>query len=772
MSHTLTLKKLEFPRILLYLFFGASAFFLQAVGDNAEPLSLALVYAFVSVGFAPLPCAVLGALPALLSFKVFDVFLLFAECILVGFGQFIQSKITNRGLQKSGLISLLCLTAALALFVWLAPFATYNFPFPLKYTPNAITQKVLISAFIFLLSASFSVAVKALLKKFLKCRLRADEMIFSVLFFAIIGVGICRLLGLNAYMGVAFFILLLFCCATKDASGMLCAFCLSLPPLLAFGVSPVMFFLYGTAVCAMIKSGRIAAACALLLCFFGFGYFEGLYYSATPQLVSAILSVLLPTLLFILIPTPAIRFLENKLLYYREKHLSRIAINRNRAAVGEKLFEISAVFREIQATFTTLCISDAETGAKEYIRSRVVEEGCANCPRYSVCEKKNLTPALDALVSVGCVKGKVTLIDIPRALADACNNQTTLLYALNRQLGEYNRYVTETENAATGRALLAGQAQGVSEILKVLALEQSQPLQIYTEKERAFSVALLRAGIVCSEVLIYGEEENLTLSLVTFGNADVKIIAQVATQLFNAPMMISERLPLSDEKFCCVLRRKPYFDAAFGVATAKKKGANVSGDTHSVIKIDERKFMVALSDGMGSGEYARRISENTITLLESFYRAKMPAELILSSVNKLLTFNQEESFACVDIAVVDLDSGIADVVKIGSPIAFILSGNTVKILESASLPLGILDCLHPHTATYELAENDVLLFISDGISDAFGTAADLYECLRTIPTSNPQLLAESVLEGALRACGGVAKDDMTAVAVRLFQQAQ
>jgi hypothetical protein len=44
--------------------------------------------------------------------------------------------------------------------------------------------------------------------------------------------------------------------------------------------------------------------------------------------------------------------------------------------------------------------------------------------------------------------------------------------------------------------------------------------------------------------------------------------------------------------------------------------------------------------------------------------------------------------------------------------------------------------------------------------------------LRAIPTSNPQLLAERVLEGGLRASGGVAKDDMTALAVRLFKQAQ
>ena len=762
-------KKIDFFRLFLYILFAFTALFLHFVLDNGEPLTLALVYAMVGVGFAPIPTAIIGTLPALLSLDLFSMFLLLGECTLVAFGQFIQSKIPNQPLKKSGLISLLSLSAALALFVWLSPFTTYHLP--LSIPTNPTSQKVLIAAVIFLLSAVFSVALKALLRKFLKCRLRADEGVFIIVFLLLVGVGIFRFLGVNAYMGAAFFFLLLFACATKDASGMLCAFFLSIPPLLVANLSPVKFFLFGAAVCAFIKSGRIAASCALLIAFFLYGYFDGLYDYPTPMLVPSVLSVLIPTLLFVLIPTPAIRFLENKLIFYREKHLSRVAINRNRAAVGEKLFEISAVFREIQATFTALGASEADAGAKEYIRNCVIEEGCKNCAQYPLCQKRNLTTSLDALVSVGCMKGKVTLIDIPRALADACNNQTTLLYALNRQLGEYKNYVTETENAATGRALLAGQAQGVSEILRALALEQSEPLRIYTDKERALNIALLRVGIVSSEVLVYGEEENLTLSLVTFGKADVKIVAEISSQTLGTPMMISERLPLSDDKFCCILRKKPYFDAAFGVATAHKKGERVSGDTHSVIKIDERKFMVALSDGMGSGEYARRVSESTITLLESFYRAKMPSPLILSSVNKLLTFNKEESFACVDIAIVDLDSGLADVVKIGSPLAFILSGNTVKILESASLPLGILDSLHPDAASYELAENDVLLFISDGVSDAFGTAADMYECLRSIPAHNPQLLADSLLEGALRASGGVAKDDMTAVAVRLFKQA-
>ena len=584
-----------------------------------------------------------------------------------------------------------------------------------------------------------------------------------------IGVGICRFLGFNAYLGTSLFVLLLFSAVTKDASVILCAFTLSLPPLFTIGAAFEKFFLFGAVIALFAKSGRLATACAALIVFFGYGYFEGLYAYPAPLLVRAVLSAVLPSLFFVLLPNAIVREIENKLIFYREKHLTRIAINRNRAAIGEKLFEISAVFREIQSTFSALGDQDADNGAKEYIRNSVIDTTCQRCPNRNHCRSKNAEEYLDRLIEVGCLKGKTSLIDIPRGLGELCINQSGILYALNRQIGEYKRYRLEAENAAAGRNLLATQALGVSEILKNLALEQSEPLRLYTDRERALSAALMNAGIVCNEILVYGDEESPTLSLITYGKADVIKIAAVASHVFRLEMIISERLSLNDEKFCCILRRKPHFDAAFGVASHKKTGETVCGDTHSVIKINERKFMVALSDGMGSGEYARRVSESTISLLESFYRAKMPSPLVLTAVNRLLTFHKEERFACVDIAVVDLGDGIADVVKIGSPLGFILSGNTVKVLETHSLPMGILDALRPDTAQYQLQENDVLLFLSDGIADAFGSSSDLYEVLRSIPTSNPQELADCLLESALHAYGGKAKDDMTALAVRLFK---
>ncbi len=762
-------KKIDFTRLGAYLLFALAAIFLYHIGDNGEPFSLALAYAMMGAAFSLPLSAFIGFLPALFSGNATVVFLYAGQALLLWIAFLLQSRLSPAHPRKAGLLPMFFLSVGLGLFVGFSPFNAYIPPLNGSFLKNSLVQKVLFAALIFLLATTFYVALRAMTKKALKCRLRSDEMVFSVLFFTIIGVGICRLMSVNAYMGIAFFLLLLFACATQDATALLCAFCLSLPPLFTVGLSPERFFLYGAVITLLIKSGRLAAVCGLLAVFFAYGYMDGLYAYPTEALVQSLLSAICPCLFFILLPTALVREMENKLIFYREKHLSRIAINRNRAAIGEKLFEISAVFREIQTAFTALGSNEAEIGAREFIRACVLDEVCKTCPQNKNCPTAQRTQGLDKLIELGCLKGKTNLIDLPRSLADICINQNGVLNALNRQLVDYRTYMTEAENAASGRNLLAGQAQGVSEILKNLALEQSEPLRIYADKERALNLALLRVGIVCSELLVFGDEENLTLSLVTFGNADVKKIAAVASHLLGVTMMISQKINLSYDKFCCILRKKPRYDAAFGVACAKKAGENESGDTHSVIKIDERKFMVALSDGMGSGEYAHKVSSTTISLLESFYRAKMPSPLVLSTVNKLMTFNKEESFACVDIATVDLDNGQADVVKIGSPIGFILSGSTVKVLESTGLPMGILDSLRPDASSYQLLENDVLLFMSDGVADAFGSTADLYEILRRVPIHNPQQLVDYLLSQALQAYGGKAKDDMTAIAVRIFK---
>ena len=114
-----------------------------------------------------------------------------------------------------------------------------------------------------------------------------------------------------------------------------------------------------------------------------------------------------------------------------------------------------------------------------------------------------------------------------------------------------------------------------------------------------------------------------------------------------------------------------------------------------------------------------------------------------------------------------LSEGYADIVKVGSPLGFVLSENKIEVLESDSLPLGILDGVKPTTMRKKLSDGDALLFISDGVTDAFGSSADIADFLASLSPRNPQALCDSLITEALARSGG-AKDDMTAVAARLF----
>lgn len=763
-------KPLNLTSFFIYACSALAFLLLFSVGDNGEPFGLALFYALCFLGASPIFTALTYTASALLSFHLNTFFIYLGQAVLLLIAFFIERKINERKAKPTSLLSLSCVFGCLLLFVFLSPFSAYPIPF---FTPlyNYWIQKAAIAALIFLLSAIFSIALKSLFFKLLKCRFQNSELVYCGILLAILGIGFCRFFGYNAYLGGAIFLLLIFATVTKDTGVIAFSFVLSIPPFLIFSLPISRLFLYGVVIAFFIKSGRLAATLATLAVFFTLGYFDGIYLLNSLDLTRAILSALIPCLSFILFPTYLIRLMENELDFYRDNHLSRIAINQNRAAIGAQLFEIAAAFREIQTTFISLNDSSADENAKTFILGSVTDGVCKNCPNKAACQRKNLSSSLSKLIDVGCVKGKVNFIDVPAVVADACIKQTELIAAVNRQIVDYRRYMTEAENAAGGRNLLANQALGISEILKNIAVEQSAPFTRYSDKEKALTTALQKAGVLASEILFFGERKDLTLSLVVFGDADVKKIAQVASELIGEKMIISDKLSLSKDKFCCIFKLKPKYDAAFGVASSIKNGEKKSGDTHSVIKIDERRFLVALSDGMGSGDYANKVSESTISLLESFYKAKMPAPLVLNTVNKLLSFNKEESFACVDIAVVDLDDGRADVVKIGSPMGFILSASSLKILEGSSLPLGILDSLHPATSAYNLSAGDVLLFLSDGITQAFPSTVDLYDLLKSAPISNPQQLADNLLNAALDLYDGEAKDDMTVLAVKLFHAA-
>lgn len=751
--------------ILLYIAALFVMFAVNCIGNSYEPASLGVYFAMLTNGFSSVLSFVSYVLSGLIALKagVWN-FLTYA---ISGALLLFVSILYKRAKKNIGAEGILYLIPALLPYIFLSSHVDYAF-----LPENVYIQKSIIAAAILLFSGISSVALKCMLYKIFRCRLKGEETIFLSAFAVAFGIGIYRLGGANLFNAFAFIVILSSALILKSSEGLIFGIIVSLPQAICEQNATyiAVFTIYSAIAVFFSREGKWLTAIACILAYVVSAYPLGIYSLPTGKIILYVACGAIPCIISAIIPSSLYSKAENCINAYRNRHLTRIAINRNRSIIGEQLFELSSLFRQIKGTFFSIG-EDATFGdAVNKVILLVQREMCSSCDKKQDCAKAKVPYAIEKLVNVGCAKGKVSLIDLPKEIATHCSDANALLNAINRQLKDYGRFIEESEIAESGRMLLAEQAHGISEVLKNIALEQSRPLTSYTERERDIAEALAKSGISSSEILIYGEGENLTLSMTVFGKYDVKRIIAALKKCTGIDFLLSEKISVSHDKFSYIFRRRTKYDAVFGIASKTKDGETVSGDTHTVIKIDERKFIVALADGCGSGEKARDVSDATISLLESFYRAKMPADTILSTVNKLLTFADEDSFTCLDIACVNLDDGGIDVVKLGAPLGFIFTESEIKMLEAESLPIGAVETIRPTTMRTTLKENDMLVFLSDGITAAFGSSADLFDYIKNFSPLNPGKLADDILSKALSLYGGVAKDDMTVVAVRLIRR--
>ena len=176
-------RKISYSQAFLHIFFGVAMLLLQKIGNNAEPLALALVYAMPMASLSPLLTALSYVAVSLFTKNLTVILLSALQASLLYFGFLAYSHALAKGhnANKCAWFAFFSLTLALATFVAFAPFIPYVLPFAFANALGAIGQKVVISALVFLLAGVFTVALKAMLFKFLKCRLKGEELVFSVL---------------------------------------------------------------------------------------------------------------------------------------------------------------------------------------------------------------------------------------------------------------------------------------------------------------------------------------------------------------------------------------------------------------------------------------------------------------------------------------------------------------------------------------------------------------------------------------------------------------
>lgn len=209
-----------------------------------------------------------------------------------------------------------------------------------------------------------------------------------------------------------------------------------------------------------------------------------------------------------------------------------------------------------------------------------------------------------------------------------------------------------------------------------------------------------------------------------------------------------------------------------GIARAKKDDSIVSGDNISQIRLGDGKYLLAISDGMGSGANARRNSKIAISMLERLLSSGFEKETSINLINSaIMNANREEMYATLDIEILDLYAGKMEILKNGACPTYIKKNRDVTLLKSTSLPTGIMNDVSIDTYDKELEDGSIVVICSDGIIEANTEYSNkelwVKHLLEEIQTDIPEKIANIILREAIDNDFGKAKDDMSVIVFKV-----
>lgn len=234
-----------------------------------------------------------------------------------------------------------------------------------------------------------------------------------------------------------------------------------------------------------------------------------------------------------------------------------------------------------------------------------------------------------------------------------------------------------------------------------------------------------------------------------------------------------ERKDEERKEYYQVYSSEDKFVLQVGSARITKDGSEVSGDCSLQIKLADGKYLLAISDGMGSGEKARELSKITLRLIKQMLSAGFDKEESVKMINARLNISSfSDIYSSLDISILDLYAGKLEILKSGACNTYIKNKKSINKIESRSLPVGIVENIELQSETVELNDGDIVVMCSDGVLDNKSDTTEewIEDFLKKLSTNNVQKIADLILAEAVDNSYGVAHDDMTVIVSKIVKR--
>ena len=333
------------------------------------------------------------------------------------------------------------------------------------------------------------------------------------------------------------------------------------------------------------------------------------------------------------------------------------------------------------------------------------------------------------------------------------------------------RKKVEEKNKNIGKQL-----NGVSKAIQKMAkgIEQEIEQDEQFKKEKVEIIELLKQKEIGVEDLTIRKEKRYIIEMYfneILELSKIEIIEKTLTQVLKEKIVLNEESSvgkklnfLSDDKY----------EMAIGTALKTKSKSEYSGDSILSIRLKDGKYLLAISDGMGSGKEAKKSSEQALRMLENLLLSGFDKKASLDLINASLINQNSETFATLDIAIIDLYEGNIEFIKSSACPTYIKNNKKVQIIKSSSLPTGIVEENNIETFDKDITSGDIMLMCSDGILDANIEYKNkelwIKYMLEDIETNNTKKIADLILSEAIDNNFGVAKDDMSVIVCKFKER--
>lgn len=334
------------------------------------------------------------------------------------------------------------------------------------------------------------------------------------------------------------------------------------------------------------------------------------------------------------------------------------------------------------------------------------------------------------------------------------------------------RIVKQKEDESNKK--LAEEYRTISSLIKNIAKEENGLIKTDTKEQKQIREELKYMGYIVYEDNFIKDGENISYEFITDILIDINKakseIQKIVSDIVGTKMSIKLVLNSSKtERSRIKLVPSSKYTVKAVVKQVRKADSSVSGDSYIVTELKDNSKVIAISDGMGSGEKSREVSATVISMIEKMGTTGLNKSQIIDIVNRLIKLKENgEVSATLDMCAINEKTNNLEFIKLGAAPSYIIRNKEVMEIKQDTMPMGLLENINYSTVENEINKGDYIVLISDGAMSDINKNT-LHEIINNMDedTTTEKTIMDSLMKKIVGSQNKIVLDDVTVIVCKV-----